>query len=399
MTMERTETKLRLEQLYTLAFLIFVVSKIVFGSTHLPDLLGEGVVEKIADGLLLCTLALLCLVALFYPYPQKGFVAFGLCGALLAASYLKSRASNLFLSFLFVYFSSVLRHKKRFARTVIGAFSAILALMTALSVSGLIGMTIKLRASNDATRYSLGFTHANQVALMVFVIICMLFYCETEFRRGRAYGKYILSGALALVTFIVTNTFSFLALTLLLIMASFAYDAMLSRVKLPPRDAKRFIRVGLLIMLAIVLAVVCYFWKNPYRLSGALKTFRTRFLLSQKYIKAYGIKPFGSKIIIGEDVEIPGFKRGYYFLDNGYIRLFVEYGLLAGALVMLLLARTVWNLVRAGKWQLLIIALCLMVYLFSEQKIMTVFFNPFWLLLRDYMLPRRRARVRVVSVA
>lgn len=396
LTVEETGGKLSNEMLYKLSFVLFALSRILFGSSHLGDMMGEGVVTKISDALLVCALMVLVLLAANFHYPKTDLVPLLACGGIIGLSLLKCRSTNLFISFLYMYFAVVVAHPKRFARLVIGLFAAIIVILALLSVSGLISMTVKQRASNDATRYSLGFTHANQLAIMVFVIICMLFYIHSGSGRWGKYWKYIVSGALAIPTFLVTNTFSFLALYLLLAFASFAYDAALSKAHLPKREAKRFIRIGLLILGVITGLAVLYIWRNPYALSGGLKTFRTRFLLSQKYITAYGIKPFGSKIAIGTDVAIPGFKAGYYYLDNGYIRLFVEYGFVAGLLVVGLMARTLINLVRRSKWQLLIILLCILLYLFNEQKMMTVFFNPFWLLLREYMLPDRAARLKAL---
>ena len=73
---------------------------------------------------------------------------------------------------------------KKFARTVIVLFAAMLIVVSSLSVSGLISMSVKERATSDALRYSLGFTHPNQVGIIVFEIIAMLFYIDAGTTTG-----------------------------------------------------------------------------------------------------------------------------------------------------------------------------------------------------------------------
>lgn len=382
------------QQMYTLSVALLVLSRIQFGSTHIGDLLGEGIADMASNLLLVCALTVLLLLAFSRRYPKDRLPGFLFCTGIIGLSWFKCRATNLLIGFLYLYYSDAVRDKKRFARAMILLFTSVIALTGLLSVSGLIGTTIKQRAVNDTTRYSLGFGHANHLGIMVFVIICMVFFIESDRRRFGKYWKYGISALLTLGTFLVTNTFSFLALSMMLMGTSFAYDAVLSKAKLLPAQARRFIRTGLVIFGALIGAVVYYIWKNPYILTGGLKTLRTRFLLSQKYITAYGIKPFGSRIVIGTDVTIPGFPSGYYYLDNGFVRLFVESGFVAGILVLFGMLRLLLNLIRHARWQQLIIVLCILAYLFNEQKMITVFFNPFWLLMRDNIFASERSEFR-----
>ena len=382
---------------FTLSFVLLVLSRLMFDSTHLSELLGEKTTSVISSVLLMGAMLLMMFLAIFYKYPRKGVFLLVICIGIFGLSCFKCRATNLFISFLFLYYSNVIIDKKKFARTVIVLFAAMLIVVSSLSVSGLISMSVKERATSDALRYSLGFIHPNQVGIIVFEIIAMIFYIDAGTKHYRKYIKYIISGFLTIVTFLITNTFSFVALAMLLMAASFAYDVLLCQGWFSQKSLKRFFRIGLIVLAVIVAVVVYRIWNNPSILQGSLKTLRTRFVLSQRYIKAYGIKPFGSKIITGDDVAIPGFSSGYFYLDNGYARLLVEYGLIAGLTVMLGLFRAVSNLIRIPKWQYLIIMLCLLVYLFNEQRMITVFFNPMLLLMSEYIIPDHRARDGIFS--
>lgn len=397
----RTDGSLKeisLEKLYEVSFVLFVISRIMFTYTHLPDLLGAGVSGVLEDGLLLCALGLLALVIWRYKSPKNTFILLILGFGIIGLSYVNSRASNLFMSALFFYYSGVVRDKKGFATLVIRLYTAIILLLAALSLCGLIDLSVTQRTRSTAIRSSLGFVHPNQLAMMAFVMICMIFYRGMENRRRNRDMDYIIAGILTVVVFLITNTMTFLALAFLLFVPLFAYDAVLSHFSMSRKATRHFVRMGLAVIGLVAGFFVYHFWKNPLALKGALVTFRARFLLSQKYIAAYGIQPFGSRIVVGTDVVIPGFERGYYYLDNGYIRLFVENGLLAGLIVVFLLIRAIVNLTRHGKWKLLVILLCFMLYVFNEQKILTLYFNPFWVLLREYMLPARKLRVKSLTL-
>ena len=374
---------------FSIAFVILELSRLLFGSTYIGDLLGDNVVSLLSDGLLAISLALLLFSAVHCRMTWERAFLFLFCCAIFGLSMLKSHATNMMVGFLFIFFADAITDKNRFARLVIWVFAGIVLLSAALSLSGLMGSKITQRASNAAMRNSLGFNHPNQLGMMVFVIISMIFYIQSRLGRYGRFGKYILCGLLSLVTYLITNTFSFLAISMLLMMTSFAYDVLLSRVNLPPRQAKRFTRIGLLIFVAIIGVAVAYFWKNPYLLKGAFKTLRMRFTLSQKYLKAYGIKPFGSHIVLGEKVALPGFAPGYSYLDSGFVRVFVESGFFVGLLLVYAIVRIVRNLIRQARWQVLIIVLCMVVYFINEQKVLTVSYNPFWLLLWNYLFRDR----------
>lgn len=398
MRQAKTINAISLEKLYELSFVLFVLSRVLFGNTHLPELLGITLTNMLSDVLLLCALGILALVAYKYNSPKNTFILLILGFGVIGLSYVNSRASNLFMSAVFFYYSGAVRNKKRFATLVIWLYAAIILLVAALSMSGLIGTLVKQRSKTQALRSSLGFVHPNQVAIMMFVMICMIFYRGMDKRLRSRETDYIIAGFLAVGVFLITNTMTFLALTVLMLVALFAYDAILSHFRMPRKVTRHFVRTGLLVIGLVAGAVFYHFWKNPLALKGIWVTFRARFLLSQKYVTAYGIKPFGSKIALGTDVVIPGFESGYYFLDNGYFRLFVENGLLAGMIVMFLLFRAIVNLTRQGKWKLLVILLCIMLYMFNEQKMLTLYFNPFWVLLREYMLPGRKLRVKSLTL-
>ena len=391
----RSTVRVTRQLLFSVAFVILELSRLFFGSTYIGDLLGNSVVSMLSDGLLAIALVILLFTAAFSRLTWKRLFLFLFGCVIFGLSMLKSHATNMLVGFLFFFFADAITDKNRFSRLIIGVFIGVILLSAALSLSGLMGSKITQRASNAAMRNSLGFNHPNHLGMMVFVVISVIFYIQSRHGQNGRLGKYFLCGILILATYMITNTFSFLAVAMLLMMTSFAYDVVHSTIKLPPKQAKRFIRIGLLFFIAIIGAAVVYFWKNPYLLKGAFKTLRMRFTLSQKYLKAYGIKPFGSHIALGENVALPGFKPGYSFLDSGYVRIFVESGFFVGVLLMFAIVRIIWNLIKHAQWQVLIIVLCMMVYFFNEQKMLTVSYNPFWMLLWEYLFIDNSPMARV----
>ena len=389
--------KLNSEMLFALAFMSLVISRVLFGSTHLGDLLGEGVVNALSNVFLLVSFGLLAGVAYRYQYPKQGLVQLILAFGVVSLSYLTSRASNLFVTVVFLYYADVVIDRKRFVKFFSKFYLGIILFVAALSVTGLRDMNVKQRSTLDAMGYSLGFGHANQVAIIIFSILCIIFSLAMDRRSLDKLWVYLGASVLTAITFLITKSLTFLALCGLLIGSSFCYDAILSKIRLPQKQAQRFIRLGLLMLAAFAALFVVYFWKRPYMLKGSLVTFRARFVLSQKYINAYGIKLFGSQITLGDNVVIPGYPPGYYMLDNGYVRLPVEYGLLASLLVFYMLFRIIRNLINEAKWQLLIIMVCLLLYFFNEWKIVVLFYSPFWILMRPYMNSKRNRRFDILN--
>jgi len=384
--------------LYTLSFTVLVISKLFLGSTFVGDLLGVQIAGWISDILYLVALLLLGGVALYYNYPKKGFVLILLAFGALCVSYLTNRATHVILSAIYLYYADVIKDRKKLTRYLCILYTAIILIVAFLSITGLIGTSVKERNNIGAIGYSLGFSHANVVAILFFSIICQVFSLGMDRKWFEKLSAYLVVVCLMIVGFAITHSLSFLALCLLLLAGSFCHDAILCRLTLPKKTAQRFIRLGLLVVGATIGGFIVYFWKNPRLLRGSLLTFRARFAFSQKYIKAYGIKPFGSRIVVGDNVAIPGYSAGYNYLDNGYVRLLVECGLLDTILVVCVMLRTINNLIRASKWQLLLIMLCLMAYLFNEWKVISIYFTPAWILLSPYMRASVKRRMKHMTI-
>ena len=137
---------------FTLSFVLLVLSRLMFDSTHLSELLGEKMTSVVSSVLLMGALSLLVFLAIFYKYSRKGVFLLVICIGIFGLSCFKCRATNLFISFLFLYYSNVIIDRKKFARTVIVLFAAMLIVVSSLSVSGLISMSVKERATSDALR-------------------------------------------------------------------------------------------------------------------------------------------------------------------------------------------------------------------------------------------------------
>jgi len=394
----KTPALLRCETLYAISFTVLVISKLFMGSTYLSELFGKQITERISDILFLVSLLLLGGIALHHQYPKKGFILLLLAFGTLCLSYLINRPTHVIITVIYLYYSDAIKNRRRFTWYLCILYAAVILTVAMLSITGVIGTSIKERNNIDAVGYSLGFSHANMVAVLLYSVICLVFSLGMDRKWYEKLVAYAVAVCMMIIGFFITRSLSYLLLCLILLMGFFCHDAILCKLTLPKKTTRRFIRLGLLIVGGTVAIFVAYFWKNPSLLRGSLKTFRARFILSQKYLRAYGIKLFGTRIVVGDNVVIPGYPAGYYYLDNGYIRLLVECGLLNMILVVCFMLRTINNLIKAAKWPLLLIMLSLLAYLFNEWKVISLYFTPAWILLSPYMRAPVKPRVKDMTV-
>ena len=140
---------------------------------------------------------------------------------------------------------------------------------------------------------------------------------------------------------------------------------------------KKRLRLIVIIVLIVFVGFILFFWNNPNLLVNELRTFRSRFTLSRKYINAYGISLFGHKIAIGSYVYMEGYGFSYGFLDNGIIRILVELGIVFFILFFGLYLNSLRRMIRSRNSILIIISLVFLVYSFMEYNPLLLAYNVF----------------------
>ena len=362
----------RSKLLFYFAYICYFISS-VLSYTQLAKVIPSSV-QKYTE-LLLTLFALSCLAArviFFERYsPWELFLTVAVAG-LLFITMTVSASRLLFLTALFVLCSKNIDFDD-FMKLALKVTSCTVLLLALLSLSGVIGMGVKQR--DDGTyRYSFGFNHPNHLGMMVFQIEAIYFYLK---RHTVTLKKYIIPVAACILCYLISDSSTPTITGIMLIAASFIYERFQKYLRFMDRHVRFFV-IAVLIVLAVAMGImVWYYWNNPYKLPTSMKTLRTRILLAKKYLKAYGVKLFGSNIAIGSNVALPGYGAGYSYLDDGYVRVLVEHGLAVFALICSAIVIYIAKLVKNRRVQLIIITIAFLFFYISEQKVAFITFNAF----------------------
>ena len=192
-----------------------------------------------------------------------------------------------------------------------------------LSLFGLIPDRIFMRG--DVIRHSLGFKYSTYVPFFFFSIVCMFLYLQKG--RIKLY-ECLLIVCMAVMVYALTNTRLEPALAVLLTVWMFAYQKLrrgwIERVN-------RFL-VRFVVIVAALVSVVAVQMYNPAdagwkKLNGFTSD---RLSLSREVFDEYGVHLFGSKIEwvgLSHIYEGSGTMEEYNAVDNMYLKLLVQYGL------------------------------------------------------------------------
>ena len=132
-----------------------------------------------------------------------------------------------------------------------------------------------------------------------------------------------------------------------------------------------------MILSIILIGVIIFFWKNPNLLKSELKTFRSRFTISKKYINAYGIKLFGNRIALGSKVFLSGYGNTYGYLDNGIFRILVEMGLVYFCLFFYRYIASIRRMIKSRDTIMIVYSFLFIIYGFMEYSALLLAFNIF----------------------
>ena len=359
-------------RLYVLIYTFYILDELFLLRTNIVDLLTETGVSLLSMG---CKAAIYGLLAVYVTQfmqigPRRFLVMAALLGAF-AVSTLSSHATTM-LQTLVLVLCFCDADMDRIARQCVWLMAAIAAATVFLAVAGLITNKVKDRQVFEAVRLSYGFRHANTLAQLGFQLSAAFLYLK---RKKRSMAKFLVPLAVTLACFYTSYSLAGAAVSLLLIGASFVAECLERGKKLP----RRLLLAAVVVALAVILLIIVHYWRNPFEIGNQIKSLRVRFTYSKRYIRAYGIHPFGRRIAIGSQVQLPGYKIGYGYLDNGYIRILVESGALVFALFMYFQLAYLRRLIRGRQALLCIIQICFMIYGFLEYKALTVMFNVFLL--------------------
>ena len=216
------------------------------------------------------------------------------------------------------------------------------------------------RSGSFDTRYSLGFGHPNVLQLSLFIIIALYLYLKG---KKAIFFQYIL---LVLVNFLIysfSKSRTGFICTLGLISVHFFFNKI---VKKP--NAKKLCKMSLitLVFLMIFSYITGVFYGSNSIITKLDYFFNGRIRYSNYYLTTYGFSLFGNGKVLTDLNSI---------LDNGYILMFVQYGVIGILLVFGFLSRIIKSDFFKNDYNLFIISIFMFIYLFNESFTPNIFMN------------------------
>ena len=361
--------------LFYLAYIFLIVKEICLKKVNISDVVPSAAINVIS---MICFLGFWsCIVAIlifFEQYTTRRAVVYLMLFGIFALSMHTCGSTSSLTALAFILCSRSIDFDK-FGKMSFKLFTAILLITAVLAMTGVIGMGIRYRSVGDPlTRYAMGFNHPNTLALLSFQWLSLLLYL---YRAEKDKKRYIIYVLVAIAVYLITNGNTFLITSVMLLVLELGYRLIQKIFKISEEMQRVIACVALISAFIVSMIVIRHFWIDPTQLEDSLKTFMARFTLSKKYITAYGLHLFGSHIVTGSFVEIPGFAEGYFFLDNGYVRVLVESGILVAICAVFAVLAYIRALIKERSWEMVIITVCLLFYTFCEAKVATIPFNLF----------------------
>lgn len=260
---------------------------------------------------------------------------------------------------------------KEIARVTLAVMICLLVVIALLAWLGTIPENaIGLGTARERT--SLGFAWPSR-APNIFLTIAMLYV----FLRSTKLNLLDLGMLLMIGVFLYLLTDSRNPLMCLIVLA-------LSCIYLRCRSQKRRLSQGVLgallassfVVLAVIslLLVVFYDPSEPFfRAANSLMS--NRLLYSSNALESTPPLLFGSPIFAGVDGETDPLGVGY--LDSGYLRLLMIFGVVPFAITMALLTGLMWRAEKENDWILVSCLLCVAIHAFMEGQISVLYYTPF----------------------
>lgn len=374
-------------------FLIFF-RDVFFRFTNISDVVGSDFSKFCEDGcfwtfLLLAVFVFLCFQKLLIVEFMKVVVIIGIT----AISAFASGYTILLEGVILIVCSKDIDFEELVyfvlkLQVIAGLVIALLALSGCIDM-GTVSRTID-RAYDETSRYALGFSHPNKFGIYIFQICCEIFYLN---RKKLAWSIIFNCFVLILFTFILTNGYTALVMSMLFIVMLIAYKIFHFEKKEKKRKIRRFIIAFSIVLLVISFKIIYDFMNNPnyyVHMFSALSTVRARYNAVRKYLNAYGINFLGNRIATGYSIVIPGYSVGNYWLDCGYAALFIRDGILFAGLFLGGLLLLFKQKIKEGNWALLIILCTYTAYFLMENSPLNLGFNIFLIWMADLLFSGKK---------
>lgn len=307
---------------FIIIFIVWYTTEIIFNTT-LKSVFGIKIdlLNSITNYLVLMLLVLH--IIFFQKYKMKEIIIIAVISIPMIISAVLSSAFSLLSAWLFV----VAAKNTEFEKIIKTAYKVLCIMIPIVIVMRFLNVIEDYTTSRGGIiRYSLGFSHPNQLGLRIFqLIVCHLFVNRNKLRKY----DYCLIIALSIFSYLVPNSqtsyISMMILTILLLIYTIIEER--SKILTAVFGKALLILSALFNILSICWSIINV---KEFRILNQINTLlSTRFSNCHKVFQIYGIPLFGQQVYIFEDERKTIGILNKLYLDNGYMVLLLRYGLIA----------------------------------------------------------------------
>lgn len=320
-------------------------------------------------------------------YSKKQFIVMSITLTSIIFSLILTHSGlGILTSCLFIFASKELDKEKFYVHATIIVFVCLI-FITLLALAGIINNKIEYRNDGNMTvRNYLGFEHPNSVGMLSFELVALLEYIGLKCKKiKKMFVLQVFLIAFVIFFYMLTNASTFLVSSFAVILIT-VFFILLSSIKgkldfdfqFSYKQKKRIFCFFMIAALVVVIMFMKYIWDNPGSLSRKFSTFEVRFSYAKLYLKAYGIKLFGSPIVYGNSVRLPDMITNKpMYLDNGFINYLISYGIVNFVIMIYMLVEYVLCLLKKNDIYMILFFFVLIMYFFEESGMNGIIFNIF----------------------
>lgn len=350
-----------------LSYIFFVIAYVLFSIYWIAEkVIFPEIIKRCF--LYLCPLFLiLSFFTSFDKYKKEVWISIFFILLISLISIFYSRNSRLFMTFAFIIcfrnfdFNKFIKFD--FAFKIIITISLII-----LCFLGLAENVIISRTDSFDVRYSLGFFHPNTLGIYVLIILMEYVYLKFD---NLSIMSYLIIFLIGFWMFKITDSRAAYLSILLLILITLCYKEFLYKIKFGKifKDCLCYLFI-ILLLISYVLTLNYKYTNSFMKKVNSMSSGRVE--LANYFYTKYGAKLFGSYL---EEVDLKDEK--YITLDNGYMDLLIECGLLNTILCCILNIICIKKILKEENVPLLICIVILEFYCLMENTIFSIYINSF----------------------
>lgn len=374
------------QNFYIFIFVFWYSTEIIFNTT-LEFILGIqiDILNKAVNWLVFILLMLQIIFMQSYKRSELMFIILITLPVIISTELSGNR------SLLSVWMFIVGAKKISFDRIIQIAYRILLIMVPIVILLRLVGFIDDYTMMRGAfIRYSLGFSHPNQLGLRVFQLTVCHCYVNKDKLNIRNYFFVFLT---ILFTIVVPNSqTAYICLIVFLIAILFLKYIESQRQIIVEIFARSLVAGALLLnVLSIVLAYIDV--NKNIILSQIDQWMSSRFSWCHRVWQIYGVSFWGQKVyVLGEEIKLVGIKNRLW-LDNAYVSILLRYGILVFLIVSFAYLYLIRSMKTRKEYVLLIILFLYSLYGLMENGLFMLSHNIFLLAFSDLLFHKTKFNV------